>query len=296
MIIYIALICTFSEEYGFNGLEQIHKIYPYGPVADVPGVHGDAFFVGGVAAAAGLPHAGDAGQDHAVLAEVFAVALDLGRDDGPRADETHVAADDVPELRELVEAGLAQEGAELRDARVVLELEVGFPFLAGLGVLGEVFLEGLLGVRDHGLELVAREEPAVLADALVREDDVAFVVDGDDEDEAHQDRRDDDTAADGADEVEHALDGAVAAAREVVFHREHEDLFAEEGLRLDAGHRGADEVGHEGDALHVGLDLLDEVLQGFFLEARCRDDDVLDTRVAHDALRVFHFTIKQEFL
>lgn len=291
-----ALIRAFAEDDGFDGLEQVHEVDPDGPVADVPGVHGDAFFVGGVAAAAGLPHAGDAGQDHAVLAEVFAVALDLGRDDGPRAYEAHVAADDVPELRELVEAGLAQEGAELRDARVVLELEVGFPFLTGLGVLGEVFLEGLLSVRDHGLELVAREEPAVLADALVREDDVAFVVDGDDEDEAHQDWRDDDAAADGADEVEHALDGAVAAAREVVFHREHENLFAEEGLRLDAGHRGADEVGHEGDALHVGLNLLDEVLQGFFLEARGRDDDVLDARVAHDALRVFHFTIKQEFL
>ena len=289
-------IRTFANEYSFNRFEQVHKVYPYGPVADVPGVHGDAFFVGGVAAAAGLPHAGDAGQDHAVLAEVFAVALNLSRDDGPRAYEAHVATDDVPELRELVEAGLAEEGAEFRDARVVLELEVGFPFLTGLGVLCEVFLEGLLGVRDHGLEFVAREEPAVLADALVREDDVAFVVDGDDKDKAHQNRRDNDAAADGADEVEHALDGAVAAAREVVFHREHEDLFAEEGLRLDAGHRSADEVGHEGDALHVGLDLLDEVLQGFFFEARGRDDDVLDARVAHDALRVFHFTIKQEFL
>lgn len=178
----------------------------------------------------------------------------------------------------------------------MLELEVGFPFLTGLGVLGEVFLEGLLGVRDHGLELVAREEPAVFADALVREDDVAFVVDGDDEDEAHQDWRDDDAAADGADEVEHALDEAIAAAREVVFHREHEDLFAEEGLRLDASHRGADEVRDKGDVLDVGLDTLDEVLQGFFLEARGRDDDVLDARVAHDAFRIFHFTIKLESL
>lgn len=106
MIIYIALICTFSEEYSFDSLEQVHEVDPDGPVADVPGVHGDAFFVGGVAAAAGLPHAGDAGEDHAVLAEVFAVALNLGRDDGPRAYEAHVAADDVPELRELVEAGL----------------------------------------------------------------------------------------------------------------------------------------------------------------------------------------------
>lgn len=178
----------------------------------------------------------------------------------------------------------------------MLEFEVGFPFLAGLGVLGEVFRKSLLGVRDHSLEFVAREEFAVPADALVREDDVAFVVDGDDEDEADKDWRDEDAAADGADEVERALDEAVAAAREVVLHREHEDLFAEEGLRLDAGHRGADEVGHEGDVAHVWLNLLDEVLQGFFFEARGRDDDVLDARVAHDALRIFHFTIKQEFL
>lgn len=70
----------------------------------------------------------------------------------------------------------------------MFELEVGFPFLAGLGVLGEVFRKSLLGVRDHGLEFVAWEEFAVPSDALVREDDVAFVVDGDEEDEADKDR------------------------------------------------------------------------------------------------------------
>ena len=90
------LIRAFAEEDGFEGLHEVHEVDPDGPVANVPGVHGDALFVGGVAAAAGLPHAGDAGQDHAVLAEVVAVALDLFGDDGARADEAHVAADDVP--------------------------------------------------------------------------------------------------------------------------------------------------------------------------------------------------------
>lgn len=184
---YYDSVGTLAEEYSLDGLEQVHEIDPDGPVADVPSIHGDALFVGGVAAAAGLPHAGDAGQNHAVLAEIDAVALDFFGDNRARADEAHVAADDVPELRQLVEAGLAEEGAELCDARVVLELEVRFPLLAGLGVLPEVLLKGLLGVWDHGLELIARKEPAIFADALVGEDDMALVVDGDDEEEGQQD-------------------------------------------------------------------------------------------------------------
>ena len=78
---------------------------------DVPGVHGYAFGVGGVAAAAGLPHAGDAGQDAAVFFEVLTVAWDFFLYDGPRAYEAHVAFDDVPELWEFIEAGLSEEGS-----------------------------------------------------------------------------------------------------------------------------------------------------------------------------------------
>lgn len=289
-------ISAFAEGDGLDGLEQVHEVDPDGPVADVPSIHGDALFVGGVAAAAGLPHAGDAGQNHAVLAEIDAVALDFFGDNWARADEAHVAADDVPELRQLVEAGLAQEGAELRDARVVLELKVRFPLLAGLGVLGKVFLQGFLCVWDHGLELIARKEPAIFADALVGEDDMALVVDGDDEEEGQQDGRYQDAAEYGEEDIEAALDKAVPLAGQVVLEREHQDLFAEEGLRLDAGHRGADEVWHEGDVPDVGLDLLDELLKGFFLEARRGDDDVLDAGVAHDGLGISHLAVKAELL
>lgn len=287
-------IGTFAEGDGFDGLEQVHEIDPDGPVADVPGVHGDALFVGGVAAAAGLPHAGDAGQDHAVLAEVVAVALDFFGDNRARADEAHVAADDVPELRQLVEAGLTQEGAELGDARVVLELEVLLPLFAGLGVLLEVFLEGFLCVRDHGLELVAREEHAMLADALMREDDVALVADGDHDGQHDEDRRNEDTADGCADDVEDALDDAVATARKVVPHVEHEDFFAEEHFCLSADHRGADEVGRKGDVAHVGLYLGDELLELVAVHARRSDDDVLDAGVADDGLGIGDLAVEQE--
>ena len=223
----------------------------------VPGIHSDTLFVGGVAAAAGLPHAGDAGQDHAVFAEVFAVALDFLGDDWTRADEAHIAADDVPELRQFIEAGLPEEGPELRDSRVVFELEVLLPLFAGLGIFLEVFFEGFLRVRDHRLKLVAREQHAVLADALMGENDMSLVVDGHDNRQGDENRRNQDAAENRADEVKSAFDEAVPMAREVVLDREHEDLFAEQDLGLDTGHRGADEVRHAGDVAHIGLNLLD---------------------------------------
>lgn len=289
------LIGAFAGEDGFDGLEEVHEVNPDGPVADIPGVHLNAFFVGGVAAAAGLPHAGDAGQDHAVLAEVVAVALDFFGDNRARTDEAHVALDNVPELRQLVEAGLPEERTELRDARVVLELEVLFPFLAGCGIFLEVFLQGFLRVRDHGLELVAREEPAVLADALMREDDVSLVADGHGDDEADENRRNQETADGRKDEVKNAFEPAVAAAGKVVLHVEHEDFLAEEDFSLDAGHRGADEVRRKGDIAHIRLNFRDEVLQLVQVHARCRDDDGLDPRIADDGLGVLDFAVEQEF-
>ena len=262
----------------------------------IPGIHGDAFLIGGITAPTGLPHAGDARKDHAVFAEVVAVAFDFLGDDRTRADEAHVAVDDVPELRQFVKAGLTQESSELRDARVVFELEVFLPLFAGLGIFFEVFFEGFLRVRDHRLEFVAREQHAALADALVREDHMALVVDGHDNGQGDEDWRDQDAAKDCADEVKTAFDEAVPAAREVVFHREHEDFFAEQDLGFDTGHRGADEVRYTGDIAHVRLNLLDEVLQALFLQARCRDDDVLNARVADDGLGLVEFAVEQEFL
>lgn len=176
----------------------------------------------------------------------------------------------------------------------MLELEVLLPLLAGCGVFLEVFLEGFLCVRDHGLELVAREEHAIPADALMREDDVAFVADGDHDGQCDEDRRNQDAADGRADEVEDALDDAVATAREVVPHVEHEDFFAEENFCLDADHRGADEVRRKGDVAHVGLYLGDELLELVAVHARRGDDDVLDAGVADDGLGVGNFAVEQE--
>ena len=63
-------------------------------------------------------------QPAAVEADHQRVLVDHQR---PRADEAHLAAQDVEELGELVERGAAQERADARDARVVRDLEQPAP-------------------------------------------------------------------------------------------------------------------------------------------------------------------------
>src|SRR4029077_7840813 len=71
-----------------------------------------------------LPEAGDAGLD----AEATPVGArldpaDVAQRQGPGTDQAHVAADDVEELWELVEAQAADQASDARHARVVADLE-----------------------------------------------------------------------------------------------------------------------------------------------------------------------------
>lgn len=103
----------------------------------VVGVERDPFAVAQVGTAAHLPGPGDAGAHAAVQRCVEAIVLlQFLAHDGARPDQAHVTHEHVPELGQLVQAGLADEAAELGDAGVVLELERGIP----LGFGGRVGL------------------------------------------------------------------------------------------------------------------------------------------------------------
>jgi hypothetical protein len=91
--------------------------------------------------------------------------LDLFDARRARTDEAHVALDHVPQLRELVEAGLPEQRAELVDPRVALDLERRALDLVEMGELGLP----LLGVRDHRAELVELEAPTVEPEARLDE-------------------------------------------------------------------------------------------------------------------------------
>ncbi len=111
-----------------NGSPEKHEIQPDAPVMHVPAVHLYTLWIVDVAASAGLPHAGDAGEDGVVLLDIFPIPRDFLLDDGTGTDEAHLTFEDIQELRQLIEAGLSKEGAALCDAGIILQFEFSIPF------------------------------------------------------------------------------------------------------------------------------------------------------------------------
>lgn len=111
-----------------NGAPEEHKIQPDIPVMHVPAVHLYAFWIVDVAASAGLPHAGDAGENGVILLDIFPIPRDFFLDDGAGSNEAHFTFEHVQELGQLIEAGLSKEDAALCDAGIVLQLEFSIPF------------------------------------------------------------------------------------------------------------------------------------------------------------------------
>lgn len=115
-------------EYNRNGTPEEHEIQPDAPVMHVPAVHLYSFGVVDIASSAGLPHAGDAGENGVVLIDISPIPRNFLLDDGTGSDEAHFAFEDVQELGQLIEAGLSKEGAALCDAGIVLQFEFSIPF------------------------------------------------------------------------------------------------------------------------------------------------------------------------
>lgn len=111
-----------------NSTPEEHEIQPDAPVMHVPAVHLYALGVVDVAASAGLPHAGDAGEDGVVLLDIFPIPRDFFLDNGAGSDEAHFAFQNVQELGQLIEAGLSKEGTALCDTGIVLQFEFSIPF------------------------------------------------------------------------------------------------------------------------------------------------------------------------
>src|SRR5205823_6334315 len=142
-------------EDGEDGLPDDQEIQGPAGVFDVFDVVADPLLeVGaGLAGALDLPEAGDAGADAQAGLAPGGAELVFGEGAGAGADDGHVADEDVEELRELVDAELADELADAGEAGVVLDIELGAVDLV-------ILLDGLLhrfGILAHGAELEAGE-------------------------------------------------------------------------------------------------------------------------------------------
>src|SRR4051794_15293545 len=132
------------------------------PVPDVPEVELDPLGPRQRRAPVDLGPARDPRQDVEPVELPLVVAVDLVAERRPRADHGHLAADDVPELRQLVERELAQHPPDARDPRVAaVDREAG---------------ADLLRADDHRPQLQQLEVDAVLADAHLLVEDRPAVL------------------------------------------------------------------------------------------------------------------------
>lgn len=119
---------------GVQGFKQYQHVQRKGKMLDVVKIVLDFnlgfVFVAGIALG-NLRPAGKAGFDDVAVAVKRDAALELIDKIfllGARADQTHVALQDIEKLRQLVQAGFADKAADAGDARVALLRQAGAVF------------------------------------------------------------------------------------------------------------------------------------------------------------------------
>ncbi len=234
-------------EYGAYGSCQDRQVHLRAPGVDVLAVEFDDFLkVGDIASAADLPHAGDAGLHGEAALVVIAVLVEFAHRRRSRAYEGHVTFEDIPELGEFIEGGLADEFADPGDTGVVLHFEhEAFHFI----LLHELGLAGFC-VTVHGAELVHLEAASVLAHAFLGEDDGAGRID-----------LDDDTKDDEKNQCHHGTDETAedveSSFQRVPFHGglRNADGHCRDVVEVAQGFPALGGVGVLGGAVHDALEV-----------------------------------------
>src|SRR6185437_11145526 len=149
-----------AAEDGAHGRGENCEVEAEPPGADVGQVEAQAAVEVALGALENLPQASDAGGRGQALG---LPELVIAQPEGGRAgaDPAHLAAPDIPDLRQLVEAGAAQQPPDAGNARIAADLEVG---PGQLVQMLELFFERG-GIDDHGAQLPHAEALAVLAHA-----------------------------------------------------------------------------------------------------------------------------------
>ena len=188
-----------------------------------------------------------------------------------RADEGHLAGEDVKELRELVDGGFSDEASDVGDARVARD--------------GPALLFVCFGLLHHGAELIHHERLVMEADALLLKDDRARRGELDEDRDDEHDRAEEDDADEGADDV----DGALRGGLDWVGERDVPDVDDREAIHVFGDRLRVDDVVIVRDELRVNAGLLADVDDAVQLRVGCewqRDRDFVDGVLREDVLEL----------
>src|SRR5205085_4773401 len=128
------LVSAITCHHNFYRARQQVEIEPGRPVPYIIVIQFDPFAIGGLVPSGYLPQPGESWYYLPVEGERIAIFFDLTVDDRPRPHQAHFAAQDIPQLRQLVQAGLPQNAADPGDSWIVPELMIALPFVPKLRV------------------------------------------------------------------------------------------------------------------------------------------------------------------
>ena len=226
---------------------------------NVPAVHLDPFRIVDIAAAAGLPHAGDTGKDGVVFFDIFPISWHLCLYDRPGSHETHFSFQHVPELGQFVEAGFSEEGAALCNAGIILQLEFFIPFRFGRRVGSQEMLQYFFRIYAHGAEFVAVEFFSVFPYPPMLKNDGARGVVIDPDGNGQKDGRYEDAAADGSHDIEDPFQQLVPGAGQVIPDVEDHDFRIKEGFCSHIGHGDSHQIRNHVYLFHQRLGAVNKV-------------------------------------
>lgn len=141
-------------QYLSHGVQYNFNIPGKGDMPDIVHIQPEFLLPGDRVAAVDLRKPRETGTDIVAMALLGIVAGQVLHQQGPGADDGHIALEDVPKLRQLVKAGGAEGAAELRQAQLV----------------GQQLAVFVPRVR-HGAEFIHFEYLLVLTGALLTEND-----------------------------------------------------------------------------------------------------------------------------
>ena len=188
-----------------------------------------------------------------------------------RADEGHLAGEDVEELRELVDRGFPNEAADTGDTRVAWD--------------GPALLFVRFGLLHHGAELIHHERLVMKADALLLEDDRARRGELDESRNDEHDRTEEEDADEGTADV----DGALRGGLDRVGERDVPDVDDREAVHVFGDRLRVDDVVIVRDELRVDAGLLADVDDPVELRIGCErqgDRDFVDGVLREDVLEL----------
>src|SRR5262249_5283971 len=165
----VGLLCALTTDHCRQGRNENVEIEPKGSVADVKTILGALDSEIAVAARGDLPESGETRWHRYSKRLKFAIECIhvIGRERA-RAHEAHVSPDHIPQLRQFIQTGASQKGADMRqDSRITRQLEIFLPLFAHGSVGRQHLLKPLLGIPVHRTQLQHLDRPAEATDALL---------------------------------------------------------------------------------------------------------------------------------